>query len=330
MIDRRAFIAGSLNLLAAPLTAHAQQPGRVYRLGNLFAYGLVAKFPYPDDLAFLEGLRAHGYSQGRNLTIELLSAEGKLDRLPELAAELVRRNVDVIYAPTGQTALAAKSVTSKIPIVTCCVRDAVGIGLVTSFARPGGNVTGLTWDVSPESNGKLVALLKEAVPKVSRVAVLWDPTYPGNLASLREAQVAAQALGLTLQPREVRTPDDYSSVFATIVRERAAGLVVLPDLVTHVHSGPIIEFAAKQRLPAVYTAREFVEAGGLMAYGPNLHDQTRRTATYVAKLFEGAKPADLPMEQPARFELVINMKTAKALGLTIPPAVLARADDVIQ
>jgi putative ABC transport system substrate-binding protein len=317
-------------ILAAPFVADAQQPAKLYRIGWLG--GVAPTTPEFERLsgAFREGLREHGYIEGQNLVIELRWTGGQIERSSSLAAELVNLKVDLIVAAGNPRARAAKEATSAIPVVMVYVVAPVEAGLVASLARPGGNVTGVTMDAGLEIVGKHLELLKEAVPKVSRVAVLLNPVTPLNAAYLRETQTAAQVLGVTLQFYEVRDPNELESAFAAMTKARTGGLLVLPHPFTFVHARRIAELAAKSRLPAVYPFRESVEAGGLMAYAPNGPDMFRRAATYVDKILKGAKPADLPVEQPTKFELVINLKTAKALGLTIPQSVLIRADEVIQ
>jgi putative ABC transport system substrate-binding protein len=329
-MDRRTFLAGTgAALFATPFAAEAQQAAKIARIGLLPVN--VAANPHLQE-AFLRGLRDLGYVEGRNLVIEYRNAEGKLERFPALAAELVALKVDVIVAPSTPAALAAKQATRTIPIVFASVVDPVTTGLVTSLARPGGNVTGLSF-LSPELVGKCLELLKQAVPGVSRVAALWQP---GGLPErtekdfLKEAEVAARALGVRLQFVEARGPADVDRAFSDMTRARAGALTVLPYSMFLNERRRLVDLAAKNRLPAVYGGREFVDAGGLMAYGPDLADSWRRAATYVDKILKGAKPANLPIEQPTKFELVINLKTAKALGLTIPPSLLGRADEVIQ
>jgi len=251
------------------------------------------------------------------------------ERLPELAAELVRLKVDVIVAPAGQNVVAAQRATRTIPIVMSGLTDPVETGLVASLARPGGNVTGLS-GFSTEIVGKQLELLKEMAPKVSRVAILWNPANQSHPLLLREAEAAARLLRVQLQTLEVRGPDDFETAFAAVTRERAGALLVAADGMFLLHRARIADLAAKTRLPAMYGLREYVDAGGLVVYGPSLRENFRRAATYVDKILKGAKPADLPVEQPTRFELVINLKTAKALGLTIPPSLLQRADEVIE
>jgi putative tryptophan/tyrosine transport system substrate-binding protein len=329
LIDRRTFL-GSLTggLLVAPLAA-AQQAAKVARIGYLGSN--LAQAPHLTE-AFRQGLRDFGYVEGRNVVIEYRDAEGKFERFPALAAELVALNVDVIVAATQLAAMAAKQATRTLPIVFTAVSDPVTSGFVTSLARPGGNVTGLSL-LAPELVGKRLELLTQAVPGVSRVAFLW---HPGGLTErtakdmLKEADVGARALGVRLQFVEARGPADFDRAFSDMTRARADALTVIGTAMFFVERRRLVELVAKNRLPAVYPWREYVDAGGLMAYGPNLADLLRRAATYVDKILKGAKPGDLPVEQPTKFELVINLKTAKALGLTIPPSLLGRADEVIE
>ncbi len=317
----------ALGLFAAPLASAAQQLAKVPRIGFLWSSGRTAT--PPNFEAFRQGLRELGYMEGQNIAFESRWAEVRFDRLPTLAGELVRLRVDLIATGGTPAARAAKEATTTIPIVAVAVGDPVGTGLVASLARPGGNLTGLS-DITVDMSAKRLELIKEVVPTVSRVAVLWNPTHPTNPLQLRETQVAAQAFGVRVQLAEVRGADELERAFATMMRERPGALVVLSDPFMLLHRGRLADLAAKNRLPAVYPWREHAEAGGLMSYGPSLPDLYRRAATYVDKILKGAKPADLPVEQPTRFELVINLKTAKALGLTIPPSVLIRADQVIQ
>ncbi len=282
--------------------------------------------------AFRQGLRDLGYVEGRNLVIEYRFAEGKSERLPALAAELVALKVDVIVAVTTPEALAAKKATRTLPIVFVAAADPVTSGLVSSLARPGGNVTGLS-SFFPELVGKRLELLTQAVPGVSRVAVLWHPGFLPERTEkdmLKGAEVTAQALGVRLQFLEARGPADFDRAFSEMTRARAGALTVLGTTMLFNERRRLVDLATKSRLPAVYPWREGVDAGGLMAYGPNIPDLFRRAATYVDKILKGAKPSDLPVEQPTKFELVINLKTAKALGLTIPPSLLGRADEVLQ
>ena len=318
----------ALGILVMPLAPDAQQATRVPRIGWLGGPTREAAEPFVQ--AFQRGLKDLGWVEGQNIVIEWRFAGGRAERLPDLAAELVRLQVDLIVVPSTPTALAAKNATKTIPLVTVGVGDPVGLGLVASLARPGGNITGLTSVVSPEIAGKQLELLKEAVPKVSRVAVLWNPATPGTALFLKETEVASRALGVQLQSLEARSLNDFDSAFAAMTTKRAGALLVLGDVMFVTHRVRPADLAAKSRLPAMYTLREYVEAGGLMSYGPITPELFRRVATYVDKILKGAKPADLPVEQPTKFELVINIKSAKALGLTIPQSMFIRADEVIQ
>ena len=326
-MDRRAFI-GTLasGLLAAPLAGEAQPAEKMYRIAFLSPTS-------PSDAgrlaAFREGLRELSYVEGQNIAIESRWAEGNYDRLPGLAAELLRFKVDIIVTYGTPASQAAKRATGTIPIVMAGAIDPVASGLVTIVARPGGNLTGLSL-MAPELVGKQLEILKDVVPKVSRVALLGNPANPGNAPQVRHAQDAARALGLRLQPLEARGPSDIDSAFAAMTSEQAGAVMVLVDSMLLDHRTRIADLAARRRLPAVYGLSDHVEAGGLMAYGPNRLDIFRRAATYVDKILKGAKPGDLPVEQPTKFALVINLKTAKALGLTIPPSLLQRADQVIE
>jgi ABC-type uncharacterized transport system substrate-binding protein len=326
-MERRAFL-GTLagGLLAAPLAAGAQQAGKVPRIGFLFSGD---SGPAREVDTFRQGLRDLGYIEGQNIAIEYRFAGGQVERLPELAAELVRLKLDVIVAPYTPPALAAKRATSTIPIVFAVVADAVGAGLIANFARPDRNITGLT-SSSAELGGKRLELLKEVVPKASRVAVLYNPADRSNVLVLKQLQESAPTLGLTLQPLEVREPREFEGAFLAMTRERAHAMFGIPGVLTFEHRKVLVDLAAKRRIPAMWGHRQFVDAGGLMSYAVNVYDQIRQTAVYVDKILKGAKPADLPVEQPTTFELVINLKTAKALGLTIPPSVLGRADQVIE
>ena len=329
-MERRAFISGlAAGLLAAPLAAEAQQAAEIARIGYLGTNR--AANPHLHE-ALRQGLRDLGYVEGRNLMIEYRDAEGKLERLPALAAELVALKLDVIVAPGTPQALAAKQTTKTIPIVFSAASNPVPDGLVTSLARPGGNVTGLA-TLSPELVGKGLEQLKQAAPGVSRVAVLWTPGGLGERTEkdmLKEADAAGRALGVRLQVVKARGPADLDKAFSDMARASADALTVLPSSMVLSERRRLVDLAAKNRLPALYAQREFVYAGGLMSYGPNVADLFRRAATYVDKILKGAKPADLPVEQPTKFELVINLKTAKALGLTIPRSLLQRADQVIE
>ena len=311
----------TLGILAAPLAADAQPPTKVPRIGLL------------DYAAFWEplrqGLRDLGYVEGQNIAFEYRPTEGRRERLPDLAAELLRLKVDVIVTYGTPGTLAAKQATTTIPIVMVGVGDPLRTGLVPSLARPGGNVTGSS-QLGPELSAKRLELLKESLPKVTRVAFLWNPTNPTQVVHFEDIQVGARALGVTLQSVKVSSPNEFESAFAAMMRGRPDALMITADPLHQLHVRRIIDFAAKSRLPAMYQVPENVIAGGLMSYGTNLPELFRRGAFYVDKILKGAKPADLPVEQPTKFELVINMKTAKALGLTIPQSVLVRADQVIQ
>jgi len=326
-MDRRAFIVMvSGSILAAPIATEAQEAARVARIGMLAD----ATSPHLRE-AFRQGLRDLGYIEGRNLVIEYRDAGGKPERLPMLAAELVALKVDVIVAGNTLQTLAAKQASRTIPIVFSFALDPVTDGLVTSLARPGGNVTGLSF-LAPELVGKRLELLTLAVPRVSRVAVLWQPGAQAKRTEKdlqTEAKVAARALGIQLQFVEAREPDDFDRAFSDMTRARADALTVLGSAMLFNQRRRLVELAATHRLPAAYGLREYVDAGGLMAYGPNGPDMFRRAAIYVDKILKGATPGDLPVEQPTKFELVVNLKTAKTLGLTIPPSVLGRADQVI-
>ena len=331
MTTRRAFI-GTLagGFLAAPLAASAQPAGKVYRIGYLSTGSASATYLRPLE-AFRQGLRELGWVEGKNIVIEYRYAEGRIDRLPGLAEELVRLKVDIIVASPTPSALAARDASRTIPIVGLSLTEPVALGLVASLALPGGNVTGVTYAVDTDIFGKQLELLKEVVPKVRRVAVLSNPTgSPAYPLTMSNVKAAARSLGLQLQLHEAREPGEIAGAFVAMAKERAVALLVFGDPMFFVHRGRIADLALKNRLPSMSTQWQWVEAGGLMAYGPSFPDLWRRAATYVDKILKGAKPADLPVEQPAKFELVINLKTAKALGLTIPPSLLQRADEVIQ
>jgi len=328
---RREFITFLGGLAAAwPITGRAQQAAKVARIGYLSTN--LASSPYHHE-AFRQGLRDLGYVEGRNVVIEYRDAERQVERHPALVAELVALKVDVIVvAGSTLTARTAKQATSTLPIIFIAVGDPVGSGLVTSLARPGGNVTGLS-NIGPELVGKRLELLKQAVPGVDRVAVLWVPGALGERTDkdmLKGAEVAGRALGVQLQFVDARGLENFDRAFSDMTSARAGALTVLPSARFLREHRRLVDLAAKNRLPAVYTSSEFADAGGLMSYGANEPDLFRRAATYVDKILKGAKPGDLPIEQPTKFELVINLKMAKDLGLTIPPAVLARADDLIQ
>ncbi len=326
MITRRVFIvtvAGGL--LAAPLAAGAQQPGKVPRIG----YVMERSGPGAFDEAFLQGLRALGYVEGRNIMIEYRWAGTAAERLPALAAELVALKVDLIVTAGTPGTLAAKGATATIPIVMASSPNPVAAGLVASFARPGGNVTGQSV-FAHELSAKRLELLKEAIPKLSRVGALYNAANPAMPPQFRETEAAAKVLGLHVQPMEARIPDDLETIFAAAKKSGAGGVIILSDGSTIGHRSQIAAAAAKNRLPTMFANRAYLEGGGLMSYGPDISDAYRRAATYVDKILKGAKPADLPVEQPTKFELVINLKTAKALGLTIPPSLLQRADGLIE
>ncbi len=330
LMERRTFlvmIAGGL--LVAPLAARAQQVGKVARIGMLLP-GAAPPPGQPSPLldAFRGGLRDLGYVEGQNVVIEYRWSEGREQRFPDLATDLVRLNVAVIVAQGTLAVLAAKRASGTIPIVMAFAGDPVGVGVVASLARPGANVTGLSL-LDEELDGKRIELLKEAVPGLMRVAILWSANDPGMTLAFNRVEVAARALGLFPQSLAVREPGDFPGAFQAAGAGRAKALIVTAQAFTLRHRAQIVDLAAKHRLPAMYTIRGFVDAGGLMAYAPSLSDLSRRAATYVDKILKGAKPADLPVEQPTKFELVINLKTAKALGLTISPALLLRADEVI-
>jgi putative ABC transport system substrate-binding protein len=327
-MHRRAFVEWTVALLAAPLVAEAQEPGKIPRIGLLGPRSSSDGAPFFD--AFRQGLRELGWVEGRNITLEYRFAEGRLDRLPDLAADLVRLKVDLILAASTPPALAAKSATRTIPIVMATSADPVGLGLVASLSRPGGNVTGLSFSVGLETVGKGLELLSETVPQVRRMAVLSNPGNPGNVLALKSVTATARSRGVELQLLEARGPSELERAFAAMARERVGALLVVPDSVLGFHRARLQELTAKARLPTMYGMREHAEVGGLMSYAVDLRESFRRAATYVDKILKGAKPGDLPVEQPTKFELVINLKTAKTLGLTIPPSVLARADEVIQ
>ena len=319
-------------LLFAPgVPAEAQQPKKVPRIGYLLAGDPTSESTRFESIRL--ALRERGYIEGQNIASEYRYAEGKIDRAPELAAELVRLKVDIIVVAGGEWDIrAAKNATKTIPIIMVSGgRDPVEAGLVESLARPGGNVTGIT-NLSRELGGKRLELLKEAVPKLARVAVLYDPALPGNLREVKEVlPVAARALRLTIQPWEVRAADDFEKVFAALSKQRPDGLYVSGGgPLINANRKRIVGFTLKSRLPSMYPRGDFVDSGGLISYGADQADSYRRVAYYVDRILKGTKPADLPVEQPTKFELVINLKTAKQIGLTIPPNVLARADKVIK
>ena len=325
-MDRRAFLgAATLSLLAQPLAAEGQQSSKVSRIGLLMIDSPVGNAPRL--AAFQQSLRDLGYVEGRNLAIEYRWAEGRVERFPELAVQLVRLKVDVIVATSTPAALAARDATRTIPIVFVTAAEPVDSGLVASIAAPGGNVTGLAL-LAPEITARQLQLLKEAVPKVSRVAVLSNPANRFTALLVKETEAAARLLGVRTHVLEVRGVG-LDAAFSALTKDRPDALLVLADPGFVVQRARIVEFANTSRLPAMYPHREYAEAGGLLAYGADLRDNYRRAAIYVDKILRGAKPADLPVELPTKFELVLNLKTAKVLGLTIPPSVLARADEAI-
>jgi putative ABC transport system substrate-binding protein len=306
--------------------AAARAAGKVYRVGFLWDSPAV----WPNALeAFRQGLRELGWIEGQNLTIEYRWAEGRFDRLPALAEDLVQRQVDVIVAPTSIYTGAARHATSTIPIVFASHADPIGSGHVASLARPGGNITGLTIVMS-ETSAKGLDLFKEALPELSRVAVIWDPATPSHGPGLKAVEAAGRARGLRLQSVPVRNSSEFESAFSAIVREHAGGILILSTPVFMGGARSLADLSLRHKLPTIFAAREHVEAGGLMSYGPDRADLYRRAATYVDRILKGARPAELPVEQATRFELVINARTAKALKLTISPSVLARADQIIE
>jgi putative tryptophan/tyrosine transport system substrate-binding protein len=328
-MKRREFILALSGAAVWPLAVRAQQPaGRVYRVG----YFAIASRERSLHLmkAFEEGLRRLGYRVGENVVIEYRFADGELDRLPALAADLIRLGVDIIVSGNNVNTVAAMKATTTIPIVMASSADPVSAGLVASLARPGGNVTGIAQDTGGEQHAKRLELLKDTLPNLSHMGILWNPDFAPNQERLTSIREAAPALGLTLVPVEARGLDSLEQAFATMVRERAQMLAVLSDGVLFNSRGQIGVMAVRNRLPAIAAAREYAEAGLFLTYGIDLRDQFRQSAVFVDKIFKGAKPADLPVEQPTKFELVINLKTAKALGVDVPPTLLARADEVIE
>ena len=334
-MKRRDFIAliGSAVTasIARPVPLGAQQAGSIPRVG----YMVIGSLESPEGRrgvdAFRQGLSERGYVEGQNIVTEYRAAHGNIERFPGLAAELVRLKVDVIVAANTPAGRAAQQATTTIPVVVSVMGDPVGDGLVASLARPGGNITGLTF-LGPELVAKRVELLKEALPSISRVAVLWHPDAYGERTTknmLRDVEAAARTVGVQLRFADVRGADEFDRAFSAITAEPADALIVFPSSMLFNERRRIVDLAAKYRLPSIFIAREFVELGGLISYGASIYDLIRRSATFVDKILKGAKPGDLPVEQPTRFELVINLKTAKALGLTIPQSLLLRADDVI-
>jgi len=328
-MDRRAFlctVAGGL--LAAPLGAEAQQSGKVYRVGFLLHGSRGPRDPLIQ--AFEQALRERGWVPGENLVIVYRSAEGQYDRLPALAAELVRLEPQVIVAVSTAAARATKDATSRIPIVMWGVSDPIGAGLITNFARPGGNVTGITITPTWEIMAKHLQLLKEVVPRARRIAVVWNPANPAMAPGVRAVEKAAPSLGVELQVVGVQTPAEFEPAFRTMTQARADAIVIFQDSTFFTHLARLADLAVRHRLPSMCGLDGYAKAGGLMAYGVNFAEAYRQAAGYVDTLLRGANPADLPVEQPTKFHLVINLQTAKALGLTIPPSLLQRADQVIE
>jgi putative tryptophan/tyrosine transport system substrate-binding protein len=323
---RRDFIKVTVGSAAAwPLTARAQNAARIARIGYLTLLS-----PSPADDAFVEGLHDLGWNEGQNLSIERRICAGDTERLKKSAAELVRLNVDIILAFASAAVQAAKNATTSIPIVLAATGDPVGQGFVASLARPGGNITGTSFDAGPEITTKQLQLIIETVPKVSRVAVLWNPTSPFIRTYWEFAQDAAAALHVSLQSEEAKDPRDLEPAFDDMVREHAEALIVLSDSFTSVNRATLVRLAAERRIPALYGHNLYTEAGGLMSYGPSVPDLVRDAAAYVDKILKGAKLAELPVQQPVKFNLIINLRTAKALGLEVPPTLLARANQVIE
>jgi len=316
-----------ITLFTLCVCAEAQQPKKVPRIGFLSGQSRSSGQSQVD--AFRQGLRDYGYVEDKNIVIDDRYAEGREDLLHDLAGDLVRLKVDIILTSSTVAAIAAKKLTATIPIVLAGTGDPVATGLVANLARPGGNVTGLS-AVSPELSTKQLDLIREIVPKVSRVAVLYDPRNPVNVPAWKEIEVTATAFRIQLVRLEVRAPENYDSAFTTAARKRADALLVRREPLNQTYRTRIISLAERSKLPAIYPLRPYVEVGGLMSYGTDNAELSRRAATYVDKILKGAKPADLPVEQPKKFELIVNLKAAKQIGLTIPPSVLARADKVIK
>jgi putative ABC transport system substrate-binding protein len=329
MVNRRKIlVALGAGMFAAPLAAVAQPTGKVYRIG--FIQTAPRKEIGHLIKALDDGLRELGYVEGRNVVFERRFADGKQERLAALAVELVKLKVDIIVTGSNPVIAAVRQATATIPVVMAVSRDPVGSGFIASLARPGGNITGLANDPAPEIMGKNLELLKEVVPRASRVALLWNPVPAGAAIYKNAVETAARNLGVTLQSVEIRAENEFESAFAAMIRERANGVVVTSDPIFLGSRSQLVRLAGRHRLPTVYVQREFVEAGGLMSYGGNLAYQFRRAAVYVDKILKGAKPADLPVEQPTQFDLVVNMRTAKDLGIKIPNSVLALATKVIE
>jgi putative tryptophan/tyrosine transport system substrate-binding protein len=321
------FITLALGLLVAPLASDAQPPGQIRRVGLLTAVPAPTLEPLQELLR--QGLREHGYVEGQHIVLESRSVEGHYERLPALASQLVALPVDVLVTWGTPATMAAKQATSTVPIIFFAVGDPVESGIVASLARPGGNVTGVT-NLTAELSAKQLELLKEIVPGLTQIAVLLNPRNPVSALNLRWTALAAHALGVQLHVVDVHDPSEFEAAFVSMTRERAGALTVLADSVLLSQRRQIVDLAVKHRLPTIFNVRDYAEAGGLIAYGPKFVEQWRRVAAYVDKILKGTKPADLPVEQPMRFELVINLKTAQALGLTIPATLLFQADEVIR
>jgi putative ABC transport system substrate-binding protein len=329
---RREFISLVSGAAVWPFAVRAQQREKLPRVGHMVTGSLESSEGRQVIEAFRQGLRERGYTEGENILIEFRGADGKVERFPSLVADLVRFKVDVIVAANTPAGLAAQRATTSIPIVVSVMGDPLADGLVASLSRPGGNITGLTF-LGPQLVPKRVELLKEALPGISHVPVLWHPGGYGERTMkdmLREAEAAATSVGVHLRFVDVRGSADFDRAFSALTAERADALIVFPSPILYAERRRIVEFAAKHRLPSISVAKEFVELGGLISYGASISDLIRRSATFVEKILKGTKPGDLPVEQPTKFELVINLKTAKALGLTILPSLLARADEVIE
>jgi putative ABC transport system substrate-binding protein len=329
VIDRRAFIASLAGIVVSPLAGEAQQPTKIARIGYLVTGSLEPPEARRSLHDFRQGLRDLGYVEGQSIAIEYRAADGRNERLPGLAKELIGLNVQTIVTQGTPAATAAKQSTSTIPIVMAIATDPVGAGLIASLGRPGGNVTGLA-NLDAELSGKRLEMLKAAVPALARVAVWRNPANPAHRTALREAEGAARALGVRVQVVDVRDPGEFDTAFSVMKRERADGLVLCADSMFGTYRTRILDLATRGSLPVIFWQSAFAEAGALMSYGTSYPHLFRRAAVYVDKILKGAKPADLPVEQPTTFELVINAKTAKALGLTIPQSILLRADQVIE
>jgi ABC-type uncharacterized transport system substrate-binding protein len=327
LLNCRAVLALSAILLAVCFPANAQQPAKVWKIGVLVSTTHALNASREDNL--WQGLRQLGYVDGRNIALEYRYANGQLDRLPALAAELVALNADVLVVSGTRAAVAAKQVTSTIPIVLAGVGDPVQAGLVSSMSHPGTNVTGLS-RLSPDFIGERLELIKDVVPKTSRVAALSNPDNPAHSANLRQLNIQARTLAIELESVTARNPNEFESAFSTAINDRADALVLMPDALFHNYPSVIVGLAAKNRLPAIYDRSDFVEAGGLMSFAVNIADLSRRAAGYVDRIIKGSNPADLSIDEPTRYDLVVNLNTAHSLDLTIPPTVLARADRVIK